>query len=888
MSSGSKKKSSNKKGGSSSTKGDDTNGGSNGIESSNNNESDNPLIRPSDNHSINPRSILTGFYQKNGKRVQHTVQDGALQMPKDSLDVIATATTKLGKLVAPNPRYELPGLDSVVRPSLDPKLETIVVTELVMEKVQIPQEQPPVPVATFDGTDPAAFQPPIIKMIKTSRPAARNKRIRRIPTKQAAVERIRGGGDEPPKQQAFITPVAAMATPPPDGQETTPIVQNMATTDAVMAPEAPLPETDPARQDTTSAIYATTAVVEAASTVVNSTNMPVPTRVEETAIDKNCGATPVIQQPPATDDIIAADFTPPKAMMSENNLPKVDPAPTATVPISAMSAPESTNPPLTNTPRPTDELPSNESGGQMEKTPSSKNEESTQLQPASLETPAVEKLAAPAASLSSEKAATESAAQMEGKDVTTDNSAVVNSSSQIKSVPLAQVHIDPSSSVPVAKVGEADTKPAPSVAPVVAVSMVASTENPVAENKEAVKNESSTSPSGATTTGSDSPQTSSAIPVIASSTSDTKPATAQVKEEEKKPAEKVPEAKALQSKPGPKWAQHKPGPNDETITPEIQSPPKPEWYKKDGINELERTMLPEWFDASSSHRTPESYIKTREKIIEMSEALSNRNVTNAMIRRSILGDAGSLQRLRKFLVSWGVINRDGINDSAPTTASLRLDFKKRSAEFTNDMRDSLILAVTEQASKKRKLAASPLSPTPSLSLDWEEIAARVGYGVSAENCRASFMTAPLKQDVSNAMDVTDDATSSSDRVPPEGTGSNQSQEQLIKHLVANSNPQVVKKVLDAAMEATDVSPVEARAASLLGLHLTQAVENARGHEVDLALRLSKLLDARMQKLENRMLMMDDVEGILEAEKVALEMERRDLYTARCRHWFGGV
>jgi SWI/SNF related-matrix-associated actin-dependent regulator of chromatin subfamily C len=35
-------------------------------------------------------------------------------------------------------------------------------------------------------------------------------------------------------------------------------------------------------------------------------------------------------------------------------------------------------------------------------------------------------------------------------------------------------------------------------------------------------------------------------------------------------------------------------------------------------------------------------------------------------------------------------------------------------------------------------------------------------------------------------------------------------------------------------------------------------------------------------------MLDDVEGILEAEKVALELERRDLYTARCRHWFGGT
>jgi SWI/SNF related-matrix-associated actin-dependent regulator of chromatin subfamily C len=357
------------------------------------------------------------------------------------------------------------------------------------------------------------------------------------------------------------------------------------------------------------------------------------------------------------------------------------------------------------------------------------------------------------------------------------------------------------------------------------------------------------------------------------------PTPTQVKQEEKKPVQEVLEAKALQSKPAAQWEQHKPGPNDETITPENQLPPKPEWYKKDGINEIERTMLPEWFDASASHRTPEEYMKTREKVIEMSDALSNRNVTNAMIRRSILGDAGSLQRLRSFLVNWGVINRDGINDSAPTTASLRPDLKRSTTKFTEGMRDSLILAVTEQAAKKRKLVASSSSSMTSLSLDWEEIADQVGYGVSGEICRENFMTAPLKEEPSNAMDVTEDAPNHSD---------GKSQEDFIQNLVGNSDPEVLKKVFDAAMEATDSNAVETRGATLLGLRVTQAVENARGHEIDLALRLSKLLEARMQKLENRMTMLDDVEAIIEAEKVALEMERRDLYTARCRHWFGGV
>ena len=57
-------------------------------------------------------------------------------------------------------------------------------------------------------------------------------------------------------------------------------------------------------------------------------------------------------------------------------------------------------------------------------------------------------------------------------------------------------------------------------------------------------------------------------------------------------------------------------------------------------------------------------------------------------------------------------------------------------------------------------------------------------------------------------------------------------------------------------------------------------------EDNLSSILSQLVNKRMEKLENRMAMIDDIEGILDAEKVALELERRDLYTARCRHWYG--
>ena len=127
----------------------------------------------------------------------------------------------------------------------------------------------------------------------------------------------------------------------------------------------------------------------------------------------------------------------------------------------------------------------------------------------------------------------------------------------------------------------------------------------------------------------------------------------------------------LPSRPIPQWVQHKPGPNDETVTPADQLTPKPFWYSRSEISDVERKMLPEWFNSSAPHRTPQSYMTAREKMIEMSDQVANRNLTNSMIRRTIPGDAGSLHRLRSFLVDWGLINEDGINDSAPTPAVLR-------------------------------------------------------------------------------------------------------------------------------------------------------------------------------------------------------------------------
>ena len=354
----------------------------------------------------------------------------------------------------------------------------------------------------------------------------------------------------------------------------------------------------------------------------------------------------------------------------------------------------------------------------------------------------------------------------------------------------------------------------------------------------------------------------------------------------------VPSAQTLSKKPAPQWEQHKPGPNDEMVTPSDQLSPKPAWYNKDSVADIERTMLPEWFDGSALHRTPEAYISARNKIIAMSDTVANRNVTNSMIRRSIVGDAGSLQRLRNFLVNFTLINEDGINDSSPTPAALREQKQSAPKRFSNEMQDELVLAVVEQ-SKRRKIDDS----TTFVPIDWEEIALQVGHGTTSAECERNFLAAPLPQggavpaERSITPDALTEATSGAakDEKQPVAEGSTEAlRQKIIQDLIDGTSPDIIKKVVSAAIESSPNDLKQAQSGAIIGLLASNAVGKARQDEAALSSALSQLVSQRMEKLENRMAMMDDIEGIMEAEKVALELERRDLYTARCRHWFGGA
>jgi SWI/SNF related-matrix-associated actin-dependent regulator of chromatin subfamily C len=108
---------------------------------------------------------------------------------------------------------------------------------------------------------------------------------------------------------------------------------------------------------------------------------------------------------------------------------------------------------------------------------------------------------------------------------------------------------------------------------------------------------------------------------------------------------------------------------------------------------------------------------------------------------------------------------------------------------------------------------------------------------------------------------------------------------FLSNILDSVRPEVLKRAIDASLSATQDLD-EAKKASIVGTVASVAAEKAQKEENEIRRTLMDIVDQRVQRLENRIALLDDVEALLEAERVALELERRDMYTARCRQWFG--
>lgn len=80
------------------------------------------------------------------------------------------------------------------------------------------------------------------------------------------------------------------------------------------------------------------------------------------------------------------------------------------------------------------------------------------------------------------------------------------------------------------------------------------------------------------------------------------------------------------------------------------------WFSWNKIHEIERKALKDFFDGSSSSKTPKIYKEYRDFMINMYREDPHRRLTLTEMRKMLIGDVNSLHKIFNFLETWGLIN----------------------------------------------------------------------------------------------------------------------------------------------------------------------------------------------------------------------------------------
>ncbi|GMG21661.1 unnamed protein product [Ambrosiozyma monospora] len=90
------------------------------------------------------------------------------------------------------------------------------------------------------------------------------------------------------------------------------------------------------------------------------------------------------------------------------------------------------------------------------------------------------------------------------------------------------------------------------------------------------------------------------------------------------------------------------------------------WFNQRAIHKIEKQSLPEFFNSLNKNKTPAMYTKYRNFMINSYRLNPNEYLSFTAVRRNLVGDAGALLRVHKFLDKWGLINYQVNPETRPT------------------------------------------------------------------------------------------------------------------------------------------------------------------------------------------------------------------------------
>lgn len=90
------------------------------------------------------------------------------------------------------------------------------------------------------------------------------------------------------------------------------------------------------------------------------------------------------------------------------------------------------------------------------------------------------------------------------------------------------------------------------------------------------------------------------------------------------------------------------------------------WFDRNGIHDIERKSLPEFFSGVSRTKSPAIYTQFRNFMVDTFRLNPVEYLTFTACRRNLAGDVGTLLRVHSFLEQWGLINYQVDPDTRPS------------------------------------------------------------------------------------------------------------------------------------------------------------------------------------------------------------------------------
>jgi len=284
--------------------------------------------------------------------------------------------------------------------------------------------------------------------------------------------------------------------------------------------------------------------------------------------------------------------------------------------------------------------------------------------------------------------------------------------------------------------------------------------------------------------------------------------------------------------------------------------PEATWFSQNQseVTDVEKALLGEWFDCSQPHLTPALYATTRNAIIKLYKKDTTKYLSMGDVRKSVVGEYGSILRLWRMLESGGGINYGKVkNTGLPMIAGGRAK-----GEVDGVTSKKVVDAVAKQ------IGGGKGATEAAQVIDWKKVGTEVGLE------EAEAVAAFLSHD--------------SEVFVEEGGGGGGGGD-MLKRMVNGLDDKVVQAAVDAALKAgADLE--SAKKAGIVGGVAGAAKRKLDKEQGDIDVLHREVMELEYKKWELKRQRVGDMEEILEAERRALLHERRDSYYKRCRFWLG--